>query len=716
MSSVNPQPQPIGEATLNTRHGSIVDCLIEPFPTLYFRPETGEFLAVPAQDVCAFENASQEFNDLIRQMQLANETVLNASLALGVEQQKILPNPMIINDLDSCLTAAENTQFDVHTALRDALAPLARLDPDQPPTPLAKLDLTHKKVMELIPVHTGNKGKRQWGNKMTYVRSDKIKSHWRTYALNSKETASADNSFLKKDANGNTKIDTAKLLSQLKDVKVKGNLVDFDENSIGGVLGAWATHWNQSLKAEAKINHNVTFSAQAQLMRYLAGAGVTTEWEPRKGKVSLKATGRAEFAMAEGNAALACHFPHEAGWMLFVTGNDHTRYDLGAIRLKAELELSGLVGASAVAELALAVDVGKDNKAGVKGVPAPKKRNSRALNIGQRPIDPGVAAELEVFAGAKADIALNGSVQWMHTEETKGKFKDFCKVGPGLGAQAGIGAGGMMEITYTDGKFRIRVMASVCLGIGAKGKMELEVDAGLIAEFMKWFFYQLYHADFMRVKIISELTFKAICQIQFMALDAGDKIEAILAREKQNIEDTFNNIVKELDKADRRAQLMNRILSNPHLLQYSTPETKGMIIYQLTRYNKADWAERSNHKGLSVFGHRKDAIKHVLRWAQTKSECDNIIQHMSADGTKGNHKTNFDNIVEFFALEAPKNIDIPVYNSLYDEDFLRWYEKLQERLKPSPTRGYKIAQNDMPEYQQQMIAMRDHPKFGTMMA
>ena len=529
VSSVNPQPQPLGEATLNTRHGSIVECLIEPFPTLYFRPETGEFLAVPAQDVCAFENASQGFNDLIRQMQLANEAVLNASLALGVEQQKILPYPHIINDLGSALTAAENTQFDVHAALRDALAPLARLDPTQPPTPLSKLDPTYKKVIELIPVSTGNKGKRQWGNKMTYVRSDKVKNHWRTYALNSKEAASADKSFLTKDANGNTKIDTAKLLSQLKDVKVKGILVDFDENSIGGVLGAWATHWNQSLKTEAKINHNVTFSAQAQLMRYLAGAGVTTEWEPRKGKVSLKATGRAEFAMAEGKAALTCHFPHEAGWMLFVTGDNNARYDLGAIRLKAELALSGLVGASAVAELALAVDVGANNKAGIKGMPAPRKRNSRALNIGKLPIDPGVAAELEVFAGAKADIELNGSVQWMHTEETKGKFKNFCKVGPGLGAQAGIGAGGMMEITYTDGKFRIRVMASVCLGVGAKGKMELEVDAGLIAEFMKWFFYQLYHADFMRVKIIEEDAFAAICQLQMLAMKVGQEVGEYLS-------------------------------------------------------------------------------------------------------------------------------------------------------------------------------------------
>ena len=74
----------------------------------------------------------------------------------------------------------------------------------------------------------------------------------------------------------------------------------------------------------------------------------------------------------------------------------------------------------------------------------------------------------------------------------------------------------------------------------------------------------------------------------------------------------FNQLLKALDQADRRAQLINRILSNPHLLQYSTPETKGMIIYQLTRHDDPDRADLRNHKGLSAFAHRKEAIKQTL--------------------------------------------------------------------------------------------------------
>lgn len=117
---------------------------------------------------------------------------------------------------------------------------------------------------------------------------------------------------------------------------------------------------------------------------------------------------------------------------------------------------------------------------------------------------------------------------------------------------------------------------------------------------MKWFFYQLYHADFMRVKIIGEDTFAAICQFQLLVMESGKNLGDLLIDTEDAIRREFNRLLKALDQADRRAKLMNRILSNPHLLQYSTPETKGMIIYQLTRHTAADWAERSNHKGLSA--------------------------------------------------------------------------------------------------------------------
>ena len=67
-------------------------------------------------------------------------------------------------------------------------------------------------------------------------------------------------------------------------------------------------------------------------------------------------------------------------------------------------------------------------------------------------------------------------------------------------------------------------------------------------------------------------------------------------------------------------------------------------------------------------------------------------------------------------MEAPKNVNLPLVNSPYDEAFLHWYRQLRERLKDGPTRGFAVSQNDSGEYRTQMLAMRDHPKFKTLLA
>lgn len=719
MSLGTAQPQPIGEGVLNTRRGSCVECFLDPVPLMYFRPETGEFIGVPISEVTAFENECARLDALVRDMHQANKALHDAASALETLARSPMPDPMAMDYRRQVLEQAERDQYRVNQALREALAPLSRLDPDAAPKSLAELPGTQ--LIELIPLAASRTSKQKGslrGVKMTYVPSNKIKGHWRRYELNPGETASATKSFLKKDAQGKYKLDAAQLEAQLKKVapQIKADFVDFDQHKVIGVLTEWAEAWNQQLKQERHLNNNITLASQAQVMRYLAGVGLSGNWEPLKGEVSLKASGRAEFAVAEAKAQATYHFPHYAGWMLFVEDAASKRYPLGAIRLQAELGLSGLAGASAVAELGLVVDVSKDNRAGIKGIPTPRQRTSREINVGQYTVAPGVAAELDVFAGAKADVALSGSVQWLHPEETNGSFKDFCKIGPGLGAQVGIGAGGMMEITYERGKFRIKVMASVCFGLGAKGKMELEVDAGQVAEFLKWFFYQLYHADFMRIKIVEERTLQAIAYLHFLTLDANSRVSDLLFETQDDIKQALKLLSQKLENADRRVALMQRILTNKAALRYTPPETKGMILYQLTRHSNADWADPRNHRWLSAFGQRKEAVKQVLLWAQTKRECDNIIQHMTATGTKGDFKANFDHLVRFFAMEAPKNVDLPLVNSSYDDAFLLWYRQLRERLKDGPTRGFAISQNDSGAYRIQMLAMRDHPKFKTMLA
>ncbi|MDR9426314.1 MAG: hypothetical protein RI567_13685, partial [Marinobacter sp.] len=57
------------------------------------------------------------------------------------------------------------------------------------------------------------------------------------------------------------------------------------------------------------------------------------------------------------------------------------------------------------------------------------------------------------------------------------------KIAPAVAGQAGLGAEATLNISYRNGKFRILAKAAFCFGVGPKGKLVLEVDAGLIWEF-----------------------------------------------------------------------------------------------------------------------------------------------------------------------------------------------------------------------------------------
>lgn len=101
--------------------------------------------------------------------------------------------------------------------------------------PIGNLDGTGDKILELIPIYPRNaasedassgRDKHKWGRKWTYVRSKKIKSHFRTYPLSTKERdqyfGRPQNTIITEDG----KIDTKKLGQQLKNFEASGKLYD----------------------------------------------------------------------------------------------------------------------------------------------------------------------------------------------------------------------------------------------------------------------------------------------------------------------------------------------------------------------------------------------------------------------------------------------------------------------------------------------------------
>lgn len=684
-------------ATTNAPKNTVVQATATHEPMLFFRPETGEFLLVPPEDMTSFTNECRRLDLIIDAFHKANDKLDTTLDTVHQQQKQPLPqhseSEQLRKQLEDAYAEAKKARAKLYGELKG----------------LGKLDGNHTSIVELIPIHktvNPDKSTTAWirSKKFTYVRSDKIKSHWRSYALRDDEKKSANKSFIKKNDKGEHQIDTKELAKGVKDLKfkLKHEFYKVEEHAVQGVLFDWAEAWNKKLtldfaksNPQSQLAQHIDLTAQAQLMRYLAGVGLANEFDWKKKRCALKASARAEFAVAEAKAAVAAFFPDKVGWVWNIQGDDGKKYPMGAFRFKAELALSGVVGASLVAEAGLAVDLSKEKREevfGAKGYPIEAaKDHPRELRINGKPVDPSASAELEAFAGAKAEAKLVGSIQWLNPEKMTDDYCDFAKVGPSVAGLLGAGAGCLFEVTYVAGKFRFKAMASVCLGVGAKGKLELEVDAVLIGEFVTWFFYQLYHANFKKLEFVEREAFQTIVQMQVLLVDGVTegyrRLEDFVGKEADDIRETFREVLSAYNREERRVQLMERILSNSKTLLYATPEAKGIFLYQLTRHDwRIDGLDERNHAG-AYYGQRKRAIKAILRCAHTKRDFDNMVQHMSATGAKGNLAANRAQLESF--------LDMAVFGGADDdEEVNRFYDQLTAMLKEEPSVGYPVCHND----------------------
>lgn len=719
------RPPVRGTATTNPIKGSKIFVDYTPEPLLIFRPDTGEFMCIPCKDVTQFENDANYLDHVIDTYHKANakaddlaEQLHKLDLSPQSGQAKYTETAKA---LEQAYAEAKAAQEKLHGALK----------------PLGKMDSGHTSIVEIIPIYNASGGPVRKFRKYTarYVRSDRIKNNWDRYVPTgwekrqgtAKEKDSGQKSFIKKE-NDQYKLDKDELkkgVSTLKS-KFKADLLKLETHCVQGALWDWADGWNKHLKYDratsnpnAKWNNNIDLTAQAQVMRYFAGYGLATEWDPLKGNCALKASARAEVAIAEAKAVTTIYFPDRVGWLWKLT--DNPKDQSTAIRFAAELALNGMVGASIVGEAGIAVDWTdeKRKELGLFGAAATATRRPRVLNVNQKPtgpganakpedrhLDPTAKAELEVFAGAKAEVKLWGGLQWLNPEQLGLGYQEFAKVSDSVSGLLGIGAGCMLELTYASGKFRFRMMASACLGLGAKGKLELEVDMGQIAQFWKWLAFQLYHANYKQLEFIAAKAFEYIVQLQVMIIDGTlARIEDAVGWADLAITRQFEALLASFEREERRVQLMNRILKNADdYLRYTTPEAKGIMLYQMTRHDwKIDGWDGRNHGG-RYYGRRKDAVMAILKAAQTRRDFDNIIQHMSPNGSKCSDTVTADN-----RKQVRDFLNMALVGTAEDgqvmEDF---YDKLQASLKSEPTRGFPMFNNDSPQYAEQRAWGIDH--------
>ncbi len=715
--------QVIADGTSNARAGSEVEARVAGGALLFYRPETNEFVVVEPQHAAAFENECRKMDYLIYEFRNAKEARMLAADQMLEAERKAEGIPTKGKPEDS------QTVLEQERKLREADSKLQAAQDSiiNEIKPIGNLDGTGDKILELIPIYPRNaasedtssgRDKHKWGRKWTYVRSKKIKSHFRTYPLSTNERdqyfGRPQNTIITEDG----KIDTKKLGQQLKNFEASGKL--YDEPWASGVaLADVNKSIKESLDSWARgINagrENVEVGAEAQLLRYFAGAGLQTEWAPKEGNVALRANARGEFIVAEGKFRASCYWPDRSGFRWAITGpKTKTEYKIGLVRLATNIELNGAAGASAVAELDVTVDYTSlmEGKAGMRGHARSESRRERFVDVSKKARDgASVNGDVEVFAGVKAGGSIKGSFEWNSPE--KRKFEPLAAIGPGVGLQAGAGVGGRATITFMEGKFRFLVAASACLGVGARGKLELEVDVGKTLEMMKYLAYALYATNYEFMLILTENAFKAWQSLALLAIQTGKAVKEAIEELGEDIDQFISAFVQMYEREGFRVELMERVLeeSPSPALNYAPPETRGQILYQLTRHS---WMTKTTHlpanqgASLAYLDLRKKAINIICFKARSKADFRNMMQHMTPSGVKDpdhSWQENFDHVKRFMNMGYdPKDYDKQL------DDYYKTLDELYASLYDAPIVGHSFIDNNNALYAMRSKA-GNHPGF-----
>jgi hypothetical protein len=195
----------------------------------------------------------------------------------------------------------------------------------------------------------------------------------------------------------------------------------------------------------------------------------------------------------------------------------------------------------------------------------------------------------------------------------------------------------------------------------------------------------------------------------------------------------FREVISSLEKAESRQKLASSINKKPAWLIYATPETRGMLLYALTRH---DWATHWNdapevkYKGMDMQVHylneHKQAVINVMKCVKLRPEWSNVMQHMTIDGLKGGDPGKAEgDVMRFLNYGISLNPDLKggVFDPLNDKPdwtpkdaqntYLEDYLKHRSTLMGAYPKGYEVASlNEMDGAQLAMLDGQESPMFA----
>ncbi len=689
-------------------------------------PQDQELIMVPQSDFDEFEEMSGRLDKIMEASHLAK---LDLSRALDSQSKA---------DIEAAEKALKLAESKIKSELNKNFAKLADL----------------KEVVTLESYAKGKSsasGDGQLGLRRRYLKTDKylelknkrinqaefkITIKNRPAALGAaKETTTIKPESIDVDELKKSFGKISKSLKSAKDWKVDAkvlNLIDLAGNEYSDSL----------IKSET-----YEVEAHAQWLRLVGGAGASSEIDWSKRKAQLQGNLQGKLVLCESKVSAQWAVPSLRGWMMSLADED-----LGAIRFVIKCELYGYAGAkiTATGTVGITLEGGKQVVKAIKPSETDTLSNSFDPKSRLPKFDPaglyektpddlnGVKAEIDAFAGVEAGITPGGSIQWLPPQEKE--FVTFAEIAATLAGNAGAGAGAQLAIYLADGKFRVKASARLCWGLGCKGAVEFTVNADKVMQFAEWVAYQLLNAGFKKLTYFAKDAFDALSQLMMMCVTQGSPTALEIERLTQSINDEFDEVLRLFETAKTRQAMVSNINRTPRWLTFATPETRGMLLYQITRHGmpshgrdapsvnlgKGKWYDPEVH----YLPDHKEAVCNIMATVQTVACWDNVMQHMSSRGTKTIRQSgsNEGDVMRFLnsgisLADLPSvferlNVAAPITKKSNQTDvsgnkFIDRYLTMRGKLLEKFPKGYKVARLDTPQFE--IYASLDggrHIKFG----
>jgi hypothetical protein len=672
------QENAAGTSRTDTREGSTADAKSKQRPLYFFYPDTAELFECPLESVDAVAKE-------IALMSRLSENLIEARQALGMahanwleQQSNVALRPQLEAKLKEAIRKEEAATAVVHKELEE--------------TPAFNKD----GVWELLPLRKTGSGKEQYsGQRFTYVRSSKMRNHFRRYKLDSDKPQLK--SFLVKDeATKKYKIDHKMLDEKLHEALHKTKLHEWK-------TPPWGVDWapsfaegfnkNANFKSPDDPNAMVEFSGGTQMLRLFAGAGASAKAESTfksfddvlhlRGEVSASAKAKGEVGgiLADGNIKAMLYLPWKSGLELWIPAPTETQggsyswsstpdTTLGFFRISVVAKAEASCGASLLAEGGVEFKLGRDGKTqqvrGTRATRDPNQMQRPRLDVTKVEVTADAGGDLKAFAGVEAEASFDGAFEWRRPQE-KVKWTSFASVKPGVSGQAGIGAQAAFHITY-DEKFRIFMKAGICVGVGLKGEIEATVDVVNMAEFAWWAKSQVAYAGDKNLKYFETEAFKTFVAMYTLAIAKGKEIGAFVGKQFSELRTDLTNFIRTEPK-----KFLDAVRNAHDSLLNSLAEVKGYIIYALKSIGDQfeEWRLEAS-----------DAIDRILASAQIKNELNNVYQFTSPEiGEKSEAQLARNDIGQFIGMDQVAMIE--------------------GRLRDEPAPGFAFAFNDSPAYMMQ---------------